>query len=66
MKIISRCPACGNSKLLDEQFADRRVRCSACGLLFKVPRLEDVEKAVKVIEKANSTIYVDRRGQIYG
>jgi len=35
-------------------------------MLFKIPKLEDVPKAIKVIKNAKSTIYVDEDGKSYG
>jgi uncharacterized Zn finger protein len=66
MKIIARCPKCSNHWVLDSNAADRRVRCRTCGQLFKVPKLEDVPKAVKVIKQAKGAIYVDEAGRTYG
>ena len=66
MKIIAQCPKCGNNWLMDTIAADRRVRCRVCGGLFKIPKLEDVPKAVKIINQANGTVYVDESGRIYG
>jgi ribosomal protein L24E len=34
-------------------------------MLFKVPNLQDVPKAVKIIKQAKGTIYVDQDGRIY-
>jgi len=34
--------------------------------MFKVPRLDDVPKAAKVIKQAKGTIYVDEDGKTYG
>ena len=66
MQIIAQCPGCGNSWLLDSGSADRRIRCLRCRRLFKVPKLEEVPKAVKVIKQAKGTIYVDQNGKTYG
>lgn len=66
MKIIAQCPHCGFSWLLDETAADRRLRCKNCLRLFKVPKLEDVPKAVKVIKDARGTVYVDESGKTFG
>jgi len=66
MQIIAQCPRCGNNWLLDSSAADRRIRCQRCRKLFKVPKLEDVPKAVKVIKQAKGTIYVDQNGKTYG
>ena len=66
MQIIAQCPKCGNNWLLDASAADRRVRCCKCHRLFKVPKLEEVPKAIKVIKQAKGTIYVDQNGKTYG
>ncbi len=66
MQIIAQCPACGSTWLLDGSAADRRINCRKCGKLFKVPKLEDVPKATKVIKQAKGTIYVDETGKTYG
>ncbi len=66
MQIIAQCPGCGNSWLLDESAADRRIRCGKCNLLFKVPKLEDVPRAVKIIKQAKGSIFVDQNGKTYG
>jgi hypothetical protein len=66
MQIIAQCPACGCVWLLDVSAADRRIRCHKCRILFKVPKLDEVPKAVKVIKQAKSTTYVDEAGKTYG
>lgn len=66
MQIMAQCPRCGNSWLLDAGAADRRIRCQKCRRLFKVPRLDEISKAVKIIKQANGTIYVDQDGKTYG
>jgi tRNA(Ile2) C34 agmatinyltransferase TiaS len=66
MQIIARCPFCGYCWLLDESAADKRIRCQNCKKLFKVPRIEDVPKAAKIIKDAKGTVYVDESGKTYG
>jgi len=66
MQIIAQCPKCDSVWLLDSSAADRRISCRKCGRLFKVPKLDEVPKAAKVIKQAKGTIYVDEAGQIYG
>lgn len=66
MQIIAQCPKCDSVWLLDSSAADRRISCRKCGRLFKVPKLDEVPKAAKVIKQAKGTIYVDEVGQIYG
>jgi ribosomal protein S27AE len=65
MQIIAQCPRCGNISLLDADAADRRIKCTKCHRLFKVPKLEEVPKAVKIIRQAKTTIYVDQNGKTY-
>jgi hypothetical protein len=66
MQIIAQCPRCGYCFLLDGTAADRRIKCLNCHRLFKVPKLEEVPKAVKIIKQAKGTIYVDEDGKTYG
>ena len=66
MQIIAQCPACGSTWLLDSSAADRRINCRKCDKIFKVPKLDEVPKAIKVIKGATGTIYVDETGKTYG
>ncbi|MHC4584535.1 MAG: hypothetical protein ACYS3N_08380 [Planctomycetota bacterium] len=66
MQIIAKCPACGSTWQLENSAADRRIKCPKCGRLFKVPKLEEVPKATKMIQQAKGTIYVDETGKTYG
>ena len=66
MQIIAQCPRCGNNWLLDASAADRRIRCPSCRKLFKIPKLDEVPKAVEIIKNAKGTIYVDETGKTYG
>ncbi len=66
MRIIAKCPNCGNSRLLEAGAADRRIRCTRCRSLFKVPKLEEVAKAVRIVTQAKGSIYVDQDGKTYG
>jgi hypothetical protein len=66
MQIIAECPLCGYSWLLDGSAADRRIRCRNCRKLFKIPKLEEVPKAVKIIRRAKGACYVDETGKTYG
>ena len=52
--------------MLDEAAADRRMRCQSCHRLYKVPKLEEVSEAAKIVKQAKGTIYVDHRGNTYG
>ena len=66
MQIIAQCPACGSAWQLENNAADRRIKCRKCGRLFKVPKLEELPKATKTIQQAKSNIYVDEEGKTYG
>ncbi|MHC4424090.1 MAG: hypothetical protein ACYSWR_05415 [Planctomycetota bacterium] len=66
MQIIAQCPVCGDNQLLNAASADKRIRCINCYRLFRVPKLEEVPKAVKIIKRAKGTVYVDEDGNTYG
>jgi phage FluMu protein Com len=66
MHIILKCPRCGYRWWLDAGAADRRVRCRKCSLLLKVPHLGELPDATSVIEDAQSEVYVDDAGKLYG
>ena len=66
MQLIAQCPNCSNSRLLDASAVGRRIRCPKCHKLFKVPKLDEVPKAVKIIKQAKGIIYVDETGRTYG
>jgi uncharacterized protein (DUF983 family) len=66
MQIIAQCPGCGNSWLLDAAAADRRMTCQNCNMLYKVPKLEEVPKATRIVKHAKGSIYVDHNGNTYG
>jgi len=66
MQIIARCPYCGSCWLLASSAADRRITCRKCQNLFKVPRLQDLPRALSLITEAKTAIYVDQAGEAYG
>ena len=66
MQIYTKCPGCKFEARLDVAAADRRLRCPKCRLLFKVPALEEVDKALKIVETSQGQIFVDEQGNIYG
>jgi hypothetical protein len=66
MQIIASCPECAGKVSLRADAADRRIRCPRCGRLLKVPKLEDMPEALRLIEQSTGTIYVDEEGRVYG
>ena len=66
MQIKIQCPFCGRSQLRSSELSDRRIRCSECGGLFKVPRLEDMPEATRIAARAKGGVYVDECGKTYG
>ena len=66
MQIIAQCPRCSNSWLLADDAADRRIKCPRCCKLFKVPKLEELPKATKIIKQTKGTVYVGEAGNTYG
>jgi hypothetical protein len=66
MHIIAKCPRCGYRWWLDAVVADRRIRCRKCFTLLKVPNLAEVPDAAEIINQANSDIYVDDGGKLFG
>ena len=66
MQIIAQCPECGASWLLDSAAADRRIKCHNCSRKFKVPGVDEMGKAVEIINESESSLYVDKSGKIYG
>ena len=66
MELLAKCPRCGEVIHLQLSDADKRKRCPKCGSLFKVPDIDNLQEALKVIEKAKTTIYVDEDGKSYG
>jgi len=66
MQIIASCPKCANRVSLGADAADRRIRCPRCNWLLRIPKLEDLPEALRTVEQAKGTIYVDEEGKIYG
>jgi uncharacterized Zn finger protein len=66
MQIMAKCPQCSSNWVLDSNAADKRIKCRRCGRLFKVPKLEEVPKAMKLIKQAKGAIYADKNGKTYG
>jgi len=66
MQIITKCPKCGTFRLLDSSAADRRITCPKCRRLYKVPKLDELPDAAKILDQAKGTVYVDKDGKTYG
>ena len=66
MQILVKCPKCGQRFYLNEQDVDKRKRCLRCRRLFKVPKLDQLDKALKVLDQANNDVFVDEQGKTYG
>lgn len=65
MKILAKCPACGRILELELEDADKRKRCAMCGRMFKVPRLDKLQKAMEIIETASGAVFVDENGRVF-
>ncbi len=66
MKLLARCPGCGvQIELTSSQF-DKRCRCPHCGGLIKIPNAVELEKAIGIMKSAQSSVFVDETGRIYG
>lgn len=66
MHIILKCPRCGYRWWLDFAAVDRRVRCRKCFLLLKVPHPAELSNATDILNDAESEVYVDDAGKLYG
>ncbi len=66
MQMIIQCPQCGARWMLDSVVADRRLTCPTCWRLFKVPRMDELDKATRVIKDSKTSLYVDEEGRTYG
>ena len=50
----------------DESAADCRRRCKKCSIVFKVPTLAEISRAVDVVSRAKGKLYVDQDGRQFG
>ncbi|MDD5133937.1 MAG: hypothetical protein PHP01_00820 [Phycisphaerae bacterium] len=66
MNLLIKCPSCCRNFAADGTVADKRVKCTLCGRLFKVPNTNEYGKAEKIINSSKTTLYVDQKGQIFG
>lgn len=65
MQIRSQCPMCGNIRYLEEQAADRRIRCERCRHLYSVPSLDKMPRAAEIIKDSKADLYVDEEGNTF-
>jgi len=66
MQIIASCPKCANRVRLSDDAADKRLRCPRCRGVLKIPKLEDLPDALRLIKQSAGKIYVDEHGKVYG
>ena len=66
MRLLTKCPDCKITIELTIEDADRRKRCGRCGRLFHVPDLEALRDALTLLASAQSDVYVDEKGNVYG
>ncbi len=66
MQIRTKCPKCGHISQLALDRADRRVRCTNCRVMFKVPSVVELERPLNVAKNAGGTVFVDEDGKVYG
>jgi transposase-like protein len=66
MQIITKCPVCKSTYYLGAEWADRRYRCPNCRNLIKIPCLETLDKAMKVISESSGEVCVDEDGKAFG
>ena len=66
MQILAKCPTCNQILELELSDADKMKRCQKCDRLFHVPDLDHLKKAMAVIGQANTSVFVDQDGNMYG
>lgn len=66
MQMLAKCPRCAQPLKLSLSAADRRLTCPTCARKFKVPPLNQLNKALRIIKDAKGTVYVDEQGNTYG
>ena len=66
MNILAKCPKCGRVIKFSPEKADTRTTCPKCAKKFKLPPLDQMDEAVKVIKNAKATVFVDQKGKTYG
>ena len=65
MKMQAKCPACAYVMTLEVLDADTRKRCPRCSRPFRVPELQTLKEAMKVLKTSCSNIFVDEQGNTY-
>ena len=66
MQLLAKCPACSQILQLELSDADKVKWCQKCGRPFHVPDLERLKKAMEVIGNAQTSVFVDQDGNMYG
>jgi uncharacterized paraquat-inducible protein A len=66
MRLLTKCPDCSIPIELSIADADRRKRCPRCGRLFSVPDVDALHDALSLLRSAQSDVYVDQKGNVYG
>lgn len=65
MQIIAVCPDCNYCWLLDINAADRRIKCKNCSNLFKIPQIDEMQKAIDIVKISTQKVLVDKNGNTY-
>jgi uncharacterized C2H2 Zn-finger protein len=65
MNIIARCPNCSAAWRLDKNAHDKRFKCPACKLLFKIPKAIELKIALELAESAKTPLYIDKNGRTF-
>jgi hypothetical protein len=66
VRVLAKCPQCKRITEFGEDSPDRRLKCAWCGRLIKIPPLEELENAGRLIRTAEGAIYIDENGRLYG
>lgn len=66
MRLLTKCPGCSIPIELSIADADRRKRCPRCGRLFYVPDTDALRDAMSLLGTAQTDVYVDENGNVYG
>lgn len=66
MRLLTKCPDCMIPVELSIADADRRKRCPRCGRMFRVPDTDALGNALALLRSAQTDVYVDEKGNVYG